>query len=426
MNRFKICAALSLTGLLLARAPAVASEAESDNPFVSPVSATPHPWTHSNFSNAPESFQFAIVGDRTGETNPGVFERAVGKLNLLQPEFVISVGDLIQGFLADADAVRKEWDELHDVLRQLDAPFFFVPGNHDISNSAMAEVWRQRFGPSYYHFLYRDVLFVCLDTEAPSPGHISQEQVDYAAEVLKANPAPRWTFVFLHRPLWEGAEKHPGWMQVEALLRDRPHTVFAGHNHTYCKYERHGSKYIRLGATGGGAPFRNQGLGTLQHLTWVTMTADGPRIALLSLDGILDEDIYTEAEEPTANLLRYGGWVEAGGLRARSPLFSDGEARIRLKNKGSLPLRVSGAFEPHPSLAVHPAVLEETVPPYSTAEIVVRVHAEKDTPVADFSPLRVALAAECILDGRPPMTAKKVLEIPLQLPNELPDNASTP
>ena len=52
-----------------------------------------HPWNHLNLNNDPDNFQFAIVTDRTGGHRPGVFEDAVHKLNLLQPEFVMSVGD---------------------------------------------------------------------------------------------------------------------------------------------------------------------------------------------------------------------------------------------------------------------------------------------------------------------------------------------
>ena len=55
-----------------------------------------NPWIHLNLNNDPDHFQFAIVSDRTGGHRPGVFEDAVKKLNLLQPEFVMSVGDLIE------------------------------------------------------------------------------------------------------------------------------------------------------------------------------------------------------------------------------------------------------------------------------------------------------------------------------------------
>ncbi len=43
-------------------------------------------------------------------------------------------------------------------------PFFYVPGNHDIAGEASAQVWKERFGPAYYHFIYRDVLFLCLNS----------------------------------------------------------------------------------------------------------------------------------------------------------------------------------------------------------------------------------------------------------------------
>ena len=48
------------------------------------------PWSHLKMNNEPNNFQFAIVSDRTGEHREGVFEDAIDRLNLLQPEFVNS------------------------------------------------------------------------------------------------------------------------------------------------------------------------------------------------------------------------------------------------------------------------------------------------------------------------------------------------
>src|SRR6478735_7437856 len=63
-------------------------------PAPSPVTAKP-------VNNAPGTFRFAILPDRTGGNRPGVFEAALAKLNLMQPEFVISTGDLIDGYTLD-------------------------------------------------------------------------------------------------------------------------------------------------------------------------------------------------------------------------------------------------------------------------------------------------------------------------------------
>ena len=59
----------------------------------------------------------------------------------------------------------------------------YVPGNHDISNQVMAADWDRRFGSSYYHFVYRDVLFLCLNTEDQKPSNISEKQIEYVTDV---------------------------------------------------------------------------------------------------------------------------------------------------------------------------------------------------------------------------------------------------
>lgn len=75
------------------------------------------PWTSENFRNNPDNFQFAVIGDRTGGANPqGTFDIAMDQLNLLQPEFVINVGDLIEGYTYDRKVVNAEWDEAEGIM----------------------------------------------------------------------------------------------------------------------------------------------------------------------------------------------------------------------------------------------------------------------------------------------------------------------
>src|SRR5690349_1318550 len=84
-----------------------------------------NPFTHLEVNNRPNSFQFAIVSDRTGGRRPGVFSKAVEKINLLQPEFVISVGDLIEGYSEDPGTWALEWSEFETKLSRFQMPFFF-------------------------------------------------------------------------------------------------------------------------------------------------------------------------------------------------------------------------------------------------------------------------------------------------------------
>lgn len=86
-----------------------------------------------------------IIGDRTGGANAqGTFRLAIDQLNLLRPEFVINVGDSIEGYSDDKAKLNAEWDEFDGMLEQLKMPFFRTPGNHDIANDTAQEVWRER------------------------------------------------------------------------------------------------------------------------------------------------------------------------------------------------------------------------------------------------------------------------------------------
>ena len=112
------------------------------------------------------TFNFVIIGDRTGGANvQETFKLAMGQLNLLQPEFVINVGDVIEGYSDEKAELNAEWDEVDKMLNTLEMPFFRTPGNHDIANKTAQQVWRERHGATYYSFVYKDVLFMVLDSE---------------------------------------------------------------------------------------------------------------------------------------------------------------------------------------------------------------------------------------------------------------------
>src|SRR5690606_4768327 len=212
----------------------------AERPVIEAVAAGERsvPWTSLEPRDHPNDFHFVVVTDRTGQHRPGVFANAMPKVNLLSPAFVVSVGDLIEGYTDDQPTLDREWDELEDFVARLDAPFFYTPGNHDMSNAVMAETWQRRFGPSYYHFVYKDVLFVVLNSElfgmvgqedAPVPGPWTQDdQMAFVERVLAENTDARWTIVLLHQPLWDREPVDEDWLRVEALLGERNYTVFAG------------------------------------------------------------------------------------------------------------------------------------------------------------------------------------------------------
>ena len=261
-----------------------------------PVTGHATPWTKQPLLNDPDNFQFAIMSDRTGGRRGDVFSKAVDKVNLLQPEFVICVGDLIKGYTQDIAKLNSENDVFDDIVNRLDMRFFRVVGNHDISNDAMTDLYRQRYGHPYYHFVYKDTLFLVINTEDPPQKGISDTQGVYMNQALADNPDVRWTLVFMHKPLFveEAKHPHPGWQKIEDQLKNRRHSVFAGHWHQYAKYTKNDQCYIRLATTGGGSKLSGIEQGEFDHIVWVTMTDDGPRLANLMLDGIHDQNVRVE------------------------------------------------------------------------------------------------------------------------------------
>lgn len=260
-----------------------------------------NPWTHLKVNAAPDMFQFAIVSDRTGGHRAGVFSRAVEQLNLLQPDFVVSVGDLIEGSSNKA-TIDTQWEQFNTWVNKLQMPFFYAPGNHDASNLVSASAWNEKYGRRYYQFVYKNALFVILNafdedgldaTKAASyKGHrFGPKQQAWLKKTLAENAKVRWTFVFMHPPVWvEKDLEKTGWLEMEKDLAPRKYNVFAGHLHNFKKYFRNGTTYYQLATTGGGSAMRGPEYGEIDQVAWVTMKNETPILAHLNLEGIYQED----------------------------------------------------------------------------------------------------------------------------------------
>jgi len=263
------------------------------------------PWTHleANVDN----FQFVVVGDRTGGMRQGVFSNAIHQINLMQPEFVVSVGDLISGGRKSDQPwkIDRMWDEFDAMAQRLEMPFFYVSGNHDCWNPLLSEKWTERLGPSYYSFSYKQVQFIVLNSmfilneKNQWPGE-HEKQLAFLKETIAEESNVRWTVLLVHHPLWnyknqpEMPEKfrptYERWLEIENAMGDREFTLFAGHRHRYDYEVRNDHKYITLATTGGGSGLGGPETGQFDHFLWVTMTDDGPIIANLLMDGVLDAE----------------------------------------------------------------------------------------------------------------------------------------
>jgi len=305
------------------------------------------PWSNENFLDDPQEFHFAVVPDRAGSERTGFFGKAIASLNLLRPEFVMSVGDLIERADRPEATLREYWAELETFISRLEMPFFYVVGNHDVATgidgmtperAGSIRVWKELHGTNtYYNFTYKGCHFVCFDSMEkhdyfPPREPLPQGQVDWAAAEMARHADARWHFLFMHKPIDWTSDR---WLAFERKIGKFRYTVFCGDWHNHCTAVRHGKKYHMIGTAGGGfdcgATTDDLRYGIMDSITWVTMTTNGPVVANLALSGIHGDTIQTSATTQ--------GWIETP-LDYPSHLADDPAAYRDVTNTALVPTEV--------------------------------------------------------------------------------------
>jgi 3',5'-cyclic AMP phosphodiesterase CpdA len=350
------------------------------------ISDNARPWSNLDFNNSPDNFTFAIIPDRTGGHRSGILENAINKILLLQPEFVISIGDMIEGYSMNETEIYQQWNIYNNVIQKLNMPFFYVPGNHDYSNLVMSRIWQELYGPSYYYFIYRNVLFLCLNTEeyelqGGSEG-IGLDQFDYVKEVLEEWPDVKWTVVIMHKPLWLD-EKNGYWDDIEELLKTRNHTVFAGHLHHYVKYERNNGKYIILPTAGGVSELRGTDFGEFDEIAMVTMSDKGPVLANLLFQSIWDENVVTQELYNLVNSRN----IMVEPVFTDEDKFTNAEYRIIVSNEYNYPMWFYLNFDDNPLLKPEIVSYQKEISPNSMEIIKLPVNTISPTDLKRVQPM---------------------------------------
>ncbi len=378
----------------------------------------PKPWSDKPALTDADRFSIAIMTDRTGGHRPGIWMQAVERINWLRPDFVVSVGDLIEGYTEDDQEIARQWTEFLGFIDQMQMKFFFVPGNHDVTNPKLHAIWKERFGREWYSFDYKGVHFVCLNSEDPT-AHVGDEQLAWLSNDLKANEQARWTLVFLHKPIWTYSERDlqagnpdsSNWSKVSELLGGRPHTVFAGHVHHYVQYDRGGRDYYSLATTGGSSPLRGVAYGEFDHITWLTMEKDGPRVANLLLDGIQPANVVTEK-----SIERFREFLQLARINVE-PIFisgteiQTGEINIRLRNEFDRSVKLRGKIDGLPlvGLSMETQLLELSADAGEAISQTIRFELKEPVDLQRFKATSMTAIVES--DDVPPLRAEWTIPV---------------
>ena len=210
-------------------------------------------------------------------------DRAIARIVELQPDLVLSTGDMVAGQRPGRHFKRAKleamWKSFHrhvsEPLARAGIPLAVTPGNHDASVypsfSLERQVYREQWAgrlpvvdfvdlsgyPFQYAFAMAGTLFVSVD--ATRPGALSTQQMAWLDELLsKQGGRYDYRVLFSHLPLWPVAQRRETEIiadpALEALLQRTDVDLYLnGHHHAFYPGYRSGIAYVSQACLGGGA-----------------------------------------------------------------------------------------------------------------------------------------------------------------------------
>ena len=302
----------------------------------------------------PERSIVAILPDRTTGEDWGLphLERAVTDLNLLRPDAVFCVGDLVQGYTRDPETWENEVDDYLTIMNRLDAEFWPTAGNHDVisggrdaGDRTFADRYRARFGPLHYAVQLEHGTMVVLFSDENLDSRsvdISDQQIEWLGGVLADADSEQPIVLLMHRPLWRYGKVRWEDRVHPILVEHGVDAVLAGHFHALHRDDdRDGVEYHLLGVCGG-AIDQHPLTGQFNHLTLLDLgPGDEVHVRHLPSGVMLPDDFILRADQDRSYRLKSGRVATLGG-RLEDPWNGPvrGVVPLEIRNPIDVPITV--------------------------------------------------------------------------------------